>query len=236
MNKIRYGIDAPLVPLLWFLGGLGVLIGVAVSHDYATWPISLIFGVVLLIGSGLFLHTSVRGKFLIWQKIIAQLSLPDTSHVLDLGTGHGAVLIPLAQKLTADGQAIGVDLWRNRDQSSNSLAATEANLKLAGVADRTKLITADMRHLTLEDNQFDLVVSSFAFHNIKPAADRITALHEAVRVLKPGGQLIIVDTGHNLKEYAAALHDLKNITTKSCGLNGWWSGPWMGSYMISGEK
>ena len=42
---------------------------------------------------------------------------------------------------------------------------------------------------------FDLVVSSLALSNIREAAGRAQALREAVRVLRPGGRLRIVDDG-----------------------------------------
>src|SRR5438067_1313154 len=40
---------------------------------------------------------------------------------------------------------------------------------------------------------FDLVVSNFAIHNISGRAGREKAVSEAVRVLRPGGRLLIVD-------------------------------------------
>jgi ubiquinone/menaquinone biosynthesis C-methylase UbiE len=50
-----------------------------------------------------------------------------------------------------------------------------------------------MTALPLEDNSFDLVVSSMAIHNIRGRAGRETAISEAVRVLRPGGRLMILD-------------------------------------------
>ena len=97
-----------------------------------------------------------------------------------------------AQQLTT-GRAVGVDLWRGADQSGNSAEATRRNAVAEGVADRVELHTADMTALPLEDNSFDLVVSSFAIHNIRGRAGREKAISEAVRVLRPGGRLMIAD-------------------------------------------
>ena len=97
-----------------------------------------------------------------------------------------------AQHLTT-GRAVGVDLWRRVDQSGNSPEATRRNARAEGVADRVEVHTADMTALPFEDNSFDVVVSSLAIHNIRGRAGREKAVSEAVRVLRPGGRLLIAD-------------------------------------------
>src|SRR6266487_3801412 len=82
---------------------------------------------------------------------------------------------------------------RSADQSGNSAEATRRNAIAEGVADRVELLTADMTALPFEDNSFDVVVSSLAIHNIPGRAGREKALTEAVRVLRPGGRLLIAD-------------------------------------------
>jgi arsenite methyltransferase len=104
----------------------------------------------------------------------------------------GAVLLMAAQHLTT-GRAVGVDLWRTIDQSGNSAEATQRNAVAEGVADRVELHTGDMMALPFEDNSFDLVLSSLAVHNISGSAGREKAISEAVRVLRPGGRLMIID-------------------------------------------
>jgi SAM-dependent methyltransferase len=61
------------------------------------------------------------------------------------------------------------------------------------VADRIELHTADMTALPFEADSFDLVVSNVALHNVKVRAGRQKAIEEAVRVLRPGGRLLIAD-------------------------------------------
>ena len=109
-----------------------------------------------------------------------------------MGCGRGAVLLMAAQHLTT-GRAIGVDLWRSFDQSGNSIEATRRNAIAEGVADRVELHTANMTALPFADSSFDVVVSSLAIHNISRRADRDKAIEEAVRVLRPGGRLMIAD-------------------------------------------
>ena len=109
--------------------------------------------------------------------------------MLDVGCGRGAVLILAAHRLPR-GNAVGVDIWRARDQSADSHAATERNAVLEGVDDRVEVIDADARELPFPTASFDLVVSSITIHNIADEEGRNRALVEATRVLRPGGQLL----------------------------------------------
>ncbi|HEY1376088.1 MAG TPA: methyltransferase domain-containing protein [Gemmataceae bacterium] len=141
---------------------------------------------------GFYLHATLRGKFLLWAKLLHDLGLRGDERILDLGCGRGAVLLLAAQHLTT-GRAVGVDLWRSVDQSGNSAEATRRNAVAEGVADRVELQTADMTALPFPDDGFDVVVSSLAIHNIPRRAGREKAIDEAVRVLRPGGRLMIAD-------------------------------------------
>jgi len=171
-----------------------------------------------------YLHGTLRGKFLVWAKLLDRLELGGEERILDLGCGRGAVLLMAAQHMTATaGRAVGVDLWRWGDQSGNSADATQRNAVAEGVADRVEVLTGDMTALPFEDNSFDVIVSNFAIHNISGRGGREKAISEAVRVLRPGGRVRIVDvrgTGH----YAAQLAKLGMDDVGRSGL-GWWFWP-----------
>ena len=127
-----------------------------------------------------------------------------------------------AQHMTT-GRAVGVDLWRKVDQSGNSAEATQRNAVAEGVADRVELHTGDLRALPFEDNGFDVVLSNFAIHNISGRAGREKAISEAVRVLRPGGRLLIVDV-RATGQYQAQLARLGMDDVARRGL-GWWFQP-----------
>jgi NADPH:quinone reductase-like Zn-dependent oxidoreductase len=61
------------------------------------------------------------------------------------------------------------------------------------VPQRVHVHDADARHLPFRDESFDVVLSSLVLHNIKIDDDRRQAVREVARVLKPGGQMRIVD-------------------------------------------
>jgi ubiquinone/menaquinone biosynthesis C-methylase UbiE len=158
-----------------------------------------------ILASGL--YTTLRGKFVVWAELLHQLGLRGDERILDLGCGRGAVLLMAAQHLTT-GRAVGVDLWRRLDQSGNSAEATRRNAVAEGVADRVELHTADMTALPFEDSSFDVVLSSLAIHNISGRAGREKAIDEAVRVLRPGGRLVIADVFWAPRQYQERLAKL----------------------------
>src|SRR3954447_7323533 len=183
-----YGIDAPygvalITAMLVLEGGLAIT-----TRKLPAFLAALFVSGIL----GLYLHATLRGKFVVWAELLDRLNLRGDERILDLGCGRGAVLLMAAQHLTS-GRAVGVDLWRRVDQSGNSPEATRRNALAEGVADRVELHTADMTALPFEDNSMDVVVSSLAIHNIRGRAGREKAVSEAVRVLRPGGRLLIAD-------------------------------------------
>src|SRR5262245_40775799 len=184
----NYGIDAPYGPA--FIAAVAVfeLALAAITGRPLIW----LAGFFILAILGLYLHGTLRGKFVVWGELLDRLNLRGDERILDMGCGRGAVLLLAAQHLTT-GRAVGVDLWRRVDQSGNSLDATRRNAVAEGVTDRVDLHTADMRALPFEDESFDVIVSNFAIHNISGRASREKAISEAVRVLRPGGRLLIVD-------------------------------------------
>jgi ubiquinone/menaquinone biosynthesis C-methylase UbiE len=156
--------------------------------------------------------------------------------MLDLGCGRGAVLLLVAQHLTS-GRAVGVDLWRTADQSGNAAEATRRNAIAEGVADRVELQTADMTALPFEDNRFDVVASSLAIHNITGRAGRDKAIDEAVRVLRPGGRLMIADIwGTGQYQVRLVRNGMHNVTRRNLGWRLWWGGPWAATRLVTGTK
>ena len=230
-RKAHYGIDAPLVPLLMALGVL-LCVGIAVfGHAPAWWPSAAILAAVL----ALFLHASLRGKFVAWRRILRALAWRGDEQVLDLGCGRGAVLTMVAACVPR-GRVTGVDIWSSQDQSGNGPRAAADNAAAAGVAGRVALQTADMRELPFADASFDVVVSSMAIHNIGSTAGRDTAIDQAWRVLRPGGLLLIVDIQH-ARQYQVRLRTLGAAAgRRGLGWGLWWGGPWMSTQLVSARK
>lgn len=235
----KKGLDAPLVPFLYILGGiLAIAYGIVFHKYYSGYMWTILYGVLMIIAGAIFINTSIRGKHKIWDSLLSKINIVPNSKVLDLGTGHGMVLLMFAKHLSGNGHATGIDLWRNSDQSDNNLHNTKNIIKQQHLTHIADVKTANMISLPFADKKYDYVVSSLAFHNIKPASERIHALEEAVRVLADNGSLIIVDTGHHKKEYINVLTSLRLevIEAKTYGVSGWWTGPWMPTYSIIAKR
>ena len=212
-----YGIDAPIAPV--FMAAVAALeITLAVTSG-KVWPwFAALFILAIL---GLYLHATLRGKFVVWAEVLEKLKLRGDERILDMGCGRGAVLLLAAQHLTT-GRAVGVDLWRSVDQSGNSAEATRRNAVLEGVADRVELHTGDMTALPFADSSFDVVLSSLAIHNIRGNAGRAKAVSEAVRVLRPGGRLLIADVrGTRRHELHLREIGMNEVARRRLGQFGW---------------
>ena len=146
----------------------------------------------MLITSLLMVWSSKVGKLRKREMLIESLKLKGNETVLDVGCGRGLLLNEAAKHLP-NGNTIGVDLWQTRDQSGNKPEVTLENARLEGVAERVEVKTGDMRELPLPDGSVDAVVASMSIHNIPNKEGRHKAVEEIHRVLKPGGQIALLD-------------------------------------------
>ena len=105
------------------------------------------------------------------------------------------------------------------------------------MSERVAPLTANMTALPFQTDTFDVVVSSVAIHNIKGRIGRAMAIDEAIRVLRPGGRLLIADLS-GTRTYARRLAELgmAEISRRSLGWRMWWSGPWRATYLVTATK
>ncbi|RRK09457.1 methyltransferase domain-containing protein [Lactiplantibacillus garii] len=238
MNIKRYGVDAPFALLIYTVFGVGLLWHAYVNRLNYPIGIEVTLGIILVLSALIFLHTTAQGKYRLFDEAMHHLNLKPDSQVLDLGCGRGALLTRIAQQLGPTGKVTGLDLWLSRDQTHNKLTVTQKNVDDLGLTDHVNLVTGDMTKLDFPDESFDVVTSSFAIHNIKNEQARINAVKEAIRVLKPGGHIMIIDTGRNINEYGKVFQDsgLQIAQSMGLGFNGWWATPLTDSYVVAGNK
>src|SRR5204863_5674872 len=86
--------------------------------------------------------------------------------------------------------------------------------------DRVEVHDGDMRKMFFGDASFDAVVASLSIHNIYTVEGRRQAIGEIVRVLKPGGQVALMDISH-VREYADALSAAGMQDVRVSGLSFW---------------
>ncbi len=103
--------------------------------------------------------------------------------VLDIGSGAGMDLLLAARQVGPEGKAIGVDMteaMRERAQSA-ARAASLTNVEVRA---------GDAEALPVEDASIDVVTSNGVL-NLVP--DKEQAFSEIMRVLRPGGRLLLAD-------------------------------------------
>jgi arsenite methyltransferase len=194
-ERLDYGIDAYASLRRVAILGMVTVAAAALLGATGFGVFSIVFSVVgvvcaFLTGAGIV--ASKFGKFRIRDALISRIAWRGDERVLDVGCGHGLLLVAAAKKLTT-GRAVGIDIWSQIDQGDNYPENTARNARIEGVADRVEIHDGDARKIEFPDESFDVVVSSMALHNIRDKTERDRAIREIIRVLKPGGQVAIYD-------------------------------------------
>jgi demethylmenaquinone methyltransferase/2-methoxy-6-polyprenyl-1,4-benzoquinol methylase len=125
-----------------------------------------------------------------WRRLAALACLEDKPRqILDLGCGTGDLTINIALKAKKDVKITGLDY------SLPMLEKARQKAQLAGVAQRVTVIEGEATQIPFPDAYFDCVGISFAFRNLT-YKNQLGSPHlaEVIRVLKPGGRYVIVES------------------------------------------
>ncbi len=137
---------------------------------------------------GLIARLEFRGKDPTFTQMrdayLAQLALPPTTHILELGCGTGVVLRSLAQRRDFAGRLVGVD------QSPVFIAAARRLAAEEGVDQCIEFQVGDVHHLSAADSSCDAVIAHTLLSHV---ADPLMVLKEAARVVQSGGSVTIFD-------------------------------------------
>lgn len=116
------------------------------------------------------------------RKTVRALNLQAGQRALDLATGTGDLAIQIAQSHQVD--VVGVD------PSVNMLAVGVDKVQRQGLSDRVDLVEGDAQALSFDRDSFDACTIAFGIRNVP---DRLQALREMNRVVRPGGRVAILE-------------------------------------------
>ena len=119
------------------------------------------------------------------RRALARAAIADGEQVLDIGCGTGTLAVAAAR--AAPGVSVtGLD--------ADAAILTRARRKAADAGLAIRLDQGMSTALPYADSSFDLVLSTLFFHHLPDDAKRQTAA-ELVRVLRPGGRVVVGDLG-----------------------------------------
>ena len=118
-------------------------------------------------------------------RLIEQSQIQAGQRVMDLGCGTGTLAI-LAKQTQPLAEVLGLDA----DPEMLKVAQAKKDQKNLEI----KFDVGFTNNLPYPDSSFDRVLSSIMIHHLK-TPDKEKTAHEIYRVLKPGGQLHVIDFG-----------------------------------------
>lgn len=119
-----------------------------------------------------------------WRKKVVQL-VADTNpdSILDIATGTGDLIINMAS--TNASKLVGLDI------SEGMLSVGRKKIAAKELDDRIEMMQADSENMPFEDHTFDAITVAFGVRNFETLEK---GLAEILRVLKPGGIFVILET------------------------------------------
>ncbi|SNR14778.1 bifunctional demethylmenaquinone methyltransferase/2-methoxy-6-polyprenyl-1,4-benzoquinol methylase UbiE [Tenacibaculum jejuense] len=124
-----------------------------------------------------------------WRKKVVKLigeNNPKT--ILDIATGTGDLAM-MMNKLNPE-KIVGLDI------SAGMLEVGKEKIKKAGFDKKIDMVIGDSENIPFEDNTFDAITVSFGVRNFE---NLDKGLKEILRVLKPNGKFVVLETSNPTK-------------------------------------
>ena len=116
-------------------------------------------------------------------KVVAIVKETNPETILDIATGTGDLAISLAE--TNASKIIGLDI------SPGMLNVGIEKVKAKQLDQKIEMIIGDSENLPFDDNTFDAITVAFGIRNFETLEK---GLADILRVLKPGGTFVILET------------------------------------------
>tara|TARA_B100000809_G_scaffold71719_1_gene69339 strand:- start:6601 stop:7347 length:747 start_codon:yes stop_codon:yes gene_type:complete len=121
----------------------------------------------------------------LWKRMTIEMSGVRQGHkVLDIAGGTGDLAAKFSRIVGPEGTVVLADI------NDSMLKVGRDRLVDRGIVDNVQFSQADAQHLPFPDNTFDIITIAFGLRNV---TDKDMALRSMLRVLKPGGKLLILE-------------------------------------------
>lgn len=125
------------------------------------------------------------GVHRLWKRFTIEAAAPRPGQqVLDIAGGTGDLTQQFSRRVGENGHVVLADI------NSSMLNVGRDKLLNAGIAHNITYAQTDAQFLPFDDNSFDIITIAFGLRNV---TDKDLALASMLRVLKPGGRLLILE-------------------------------------------
>lgn len=140
------------------------------------------------------------GVHRLWKRFTIELSgVRPGQRVLDIAGGTGDLAARFSRLVGGQGQVVLADI------NESMLRVGRDKLIDHGAVGNIDYVQADAQHLPFPDDYFDCITIAFGLRNV---TDKALALRSMLRVLKPGGRLLVLEFSKPRSELLGKAYDL----------------------------
>jgi demethylmenaquinone methyltransferase/2-methoxy-6-polyprenyl-1,4-benzoquinol methylase len=148
-----------------------------------------------------------------WKRFtLSQTGLRPGQRALDVAGGTGDLARGMARQVGPDGLVLLTDI------NQAMLSEGRDTLTDRGIVGNVRYSLANAERLPFPDATFDCVTIGFGLRNV---TDKAAALRAMTRVLRPGGQLLVLEFSHPVLPGLKPLYDAYSFTVL----------PWLGKFV-----
>lgn len=144
------------------------------------------------------------GVHRLWKRFTIDMSsVRPGNKVLDLAGGTGDLTKKFSKIVGPQGKVVLADI------NSSMLEVGRERLTNQGYVGNIEYVQANAQFLPFEDNTFDVITIAFGLRNV---TDKDEALRSMLRVLKPGGRLLVLEFSQTTNPLLKKAYDLYSFT------------------------
>ena len=135
----------------------------------------------------------------LWKRVTIEMSgVRPGHHVLDIAGGTGDLAAKFSRIVGPEGTVVLADI------NDSMLKVGRDRLVDRGITDNVRFSQADAQYLPFPDNTFDVITIAFGLRNV---TDKDMALRSMLRVLKPGGKLLVLEFSKPPNQLLSKIYD-----------------------------